>query len=258
MPTTYSCRFPAVLAVLVLLAAALPARAAEVTVFAAASTTDALNAVAALFTARTGIAVRSSFAASSTLARQVEQGAPADLFLSADNKWMDYLADHGQLVAGSRRALLGNDLVLIAPAGSRLGRLTLSKGTDLAALLGNGRLAVGDPDHVPVGIYARQTLEAMGQWPALEPHLARAASVRAGLMLVERGEAPLGIVYGTDAAITAKVKVVGIFPAGLHRPIVYPVALVAGHDTSPSRAFLAFLSSDAARAVFARYGFTRP
>ena len=258
MSTKSPFRVLAVLALLVPLVAVLPARAAELTVFAAASTSDALNAAAARFTAKTGVAVRFSFAASSTLARQVEQGAPADIFLSADQQWMDYLADRGLLVAGTRHPLLGNDLVLVAPADGTSAPLALTGDTNLAALLGDGRLAVGDPDHVPVGIYARQTLEAMGQWAALEPRLARAASVRAGLMLVERGEAPLGIVYGTDAAISPKVKVVGVFPAGLHQPIVYPVALVAGHDATAARAFLDFLSSGAAREVFARYGFTRP
>ncbi len=231
------------------------ARADEVTVFAAASTTNALTEIGRMFTAKTGNAVRSSFASSSTLAKQVEQGAPANVFVSADIKWMDYLAQRKLLAAGTRADLLGNSLVLIAPLASKLDHVALAKDTDLAALLGGGRLAVGDPDHVPVGIYAKQALQAMGQWPALEPRLARAESVRAGLALVERGEVPLGIVYSTDAAISKNVKVVGTFPEALHDRITYPVALVAGNATPAARAFLAFLSSPESKAVFARYGF---
>ena len=231
------------------------ARADEVTVFAAASTTNALTEIGRMFTAKTGNPVRSSFASSSTLAKQVEQGAPANVFVSADTKWMDYLAAHKLVAAGTRADLLGNGLVLIAPLASKLDHVALAKDTDLAALLGGGRLAVGDPDHVPVGIYAKQALQAMGQWKALEPRLARAESVRAGLALVERGEVPLGIVYSTDAAISKQVKVIGTFPDALHDRITYPVALVAGNATPTARAFLAYLSSPDAKAVFARYGF---
>ncbi len=249
-------RLPAFILALVLALGLGPAaRADEVTVFAAASTTNALTEIGRMFTAKTGNPVRSSFASSSVLAKQVEQGAPANVFVSADTKWVDYLDSRKLLAPGSRQDLLGNDLVLIAPLDSKLSHLALAKDTDLAALLDGGRLAVGDPDHVPVGIYAKQALQAMGQWPALEPRLARAESVRAGLALVERGEAPLGIVYGTDAAISTKVKVVGVFPADLHDRIVYPVALVAGNDTPAAKAFLAYLSSPEAKAVFVKYGF---
>jgi molybdate transport system substrate-binding protein len=228
------------------------ARAADVLVFAAASTTDALNEVAEMFAAKGMGHVRSSYAASSTLAKQIERGAPADIFLSADLQWMDYLQDRKLIVAGSRANLFGNTLVLIAPAGARTAEIKLD---DLARLLGDGRLATGDPDHVPVGLYARQALEKLGQWQAVEPRLARAGSVRAAMALVERGEAPFGIVYATDAAASGKVKVVAAFPAALHDPIVYPVALVAGHETPAAKDFLAFLASAEAKGVFVRHGF---
>jgi molybdate transport system substrate-binding protein len=169
---------------------------------------------------------------------------------------MDYLDQKKMIVAGSRTDLLGNSLVLIAPATSKLAPMPLTAKTDIAKLLGQGRLATGDPSHVPVGIYAKQTLTAMGQWKAIDPRLARAESVRAGLALVERAEVPLGIVYSTDAAITKKVKVIGTFPATLHKAIVYPAGLVAGNVTPAAKAFLAYLKTKPAEAVFAKYGFT--
>ena len=232
-----------------------PARAETVTVFAAASTANAITEIGDLFKARTGDAVRASFASSSTLAKQIEQGAPAQLFMSADLYWMEYLAGKKLLTPDSRANLLGNTLVLIAPLDGKTAPLAITRETDLVRLLGDGRLATGDPDHVPVGLYARQALERMGQWAAIAPRLARGESVRAALALVERGETPLGIVYSTDAALSAKVKVVGGFPDNLHDTIIYPVALVAGNETPSARAFLDFLKSDAAKAVFSRYGF---
>lgn len=231
------------------------AQAEQVTVFAAASTTNALNEIGELFKAKTGHSIRPSYASSSTLAKQIEQGAPAQLFLSADLLWVDYLAERKLINPATRINLLGNTLVLVAPADTATGRMELSKGTDIIKLLGDGRLATGDPDHVPVGIYARQALEAMGQWKAIEPRLARAESVRAALALVERGEVPLGIVYATDAAVAKKVKVLGRFPESLHGTIVYPVALIAGHETPGARALLEFLQSGGAKGVFAQYGF---
>ena len=231
------------------------ARAEDVTVFAAASTTNAINEIGDLFTARTGNAIKPSYASSSTLAKQVEQGAPANVFISADLKWVDYLAERKLIDPATRTNLLGNTLVLVAPADSKAGMIVIDKTTDLAKLLGDGRLSTGDPDHVPVGIYARQALENMGQWAQIQPRLARAESVRAALALVERGEAPLGIVYSTDAAVAPKVKVVGTFPESLHDTIVYPVALVAGHETPAARAFLEFLKSNEAKGIFAKYGF---
>ncbi len=228
----------------------------DLVVFAAASTTNALTEIGHLFTAKTHVTVRPAFAASSTLAKQIALGAPAGLFVSADIKWMDYLDQKKMIVPGSRIDLLGNSLVLIAPSSSKLAPMTITKTTDLVKLLGHGRLATGDPSHVPVGIYAKQALKAMNQWQAIEPRLARAESVRSGLALVERGEVPLGIVYATDAAITRRVKVIGTFPDTMHKPIVYPAGLVTGNATPAAKQFLAFLKTRAARAVFAKYGFT--
>lgn len=233
----------------------LPARAEDVTVFAAASLTNALNEIAESFTARTGDKVLPSYAASSALAKQVEQGAPAQVFASADTLWVDYLDKHGLLVPGSRVDLLGNTLVLVAPSDSKLDHLDLGPKTDIAALAGDGRIATGNPDSVPVGLYFKQAMERSGQWAAVEPKVARADSVRAALALVERGEVPFGVVYGTDAAVSKKVKVVGVFPATMHDPIVYPFALIAGHDTPAARAFLETLKGEAAKAVFTRFGF---
>lgn len=243
-------RLTGLLAVALALALATAARAEDVMVFAAASTTNALDEVAGAFTATTGHRVIASYAASSVLAKQIERGAPAAVFLSADRKWMDYLAE--RRLVSSRADLLGNTLVLIAPADSRLDRVDPNS---LAGRLGDGRLATGDPDHVPVGLYAKQALETLGQWAAVEPRLARVESVRAALALVERGEVPLGIVYATDAAVSSRVKVVATFPGTAHEPIVYPVALVAGKDGPAARAFLDHLRSGAAKSVFARYGF---
>lgn len=231
------------------------ARAEAVMVFATASTTTAITAIADVFAARTADTVTASFAASSTLARQIEQGAPAQVFLSADTRWMDYLAARDLIVPATRAELLGNELVLIAPADSGLSDIRLEKGVPLAQLLGDGRLATGDPDHVPVGLYARQALESLGVWAEVEPKLARAQSVRAALTFVERGEAPLGIVYATDARISRAVKIVGTFSPASHEPIVYPVAVVAGGDTPAARRFVDFLKGEEAKAIFAGYGF---
>lgn len=233
-----------------------PVAAGEVTVFAAASTTNIMDEVGALFSARGLGTVKPSHAASSTLAKQIEQGAPAQVFLSADLKWMDYLAERGLINPKSRRNLLGNSLVLIAPAEAATPPVTIGKDFPLAALVGDGRLATGDPDHVPVGLYAKQALENLGVWAAVGPKLARTDSPRSALALVERGEAPFGIVYATDAAISGKVRVVGAFPAAGHDPIVYPVALVAGKETPTARAFLDFLKGPEAKAVFVKHGFT--
>lgn len=233
----------------------IPAQAADVTVFAAASTTNALNEIGELFKAKTGTGMRASYASSSTLAKQVEQGAPADVFLSADLQWVDYLDGKKLIIHDSRINLLGNVLVLIAPSDSKLTPVKVEKTTNLLPLLGDGRLSTGDPDHVPVGIYARQAFQAMGQWTAIQTRLARAESVRAALALVERGEAPLGVVYATDAAVSKKVKVLGTFDESLHDQVIYPAALISGHDTPEAKAFLAYLGSAEAKGVFAKYGF---
>ncbi|WP_340119753.1 molybdate ABC transporter substrate-binding protein [Pelagibius sp. 7325] len=256
-------------AVLILLAATLcagvltgagTARAAEsdppVTLFAAASTTEAVNEIAEAYAAATGGSIRPVVASSSTLARQIAQGAPADLFLSANVTWMDHLDGRQAIVPETRVALLSNRLVLVAPADSPL-RLRLSPDLDLGALLGDGRLAVGDPAHVPAGIYARHALEALGLWAQVEDKLAQSANVRAALALVDRGEAAAGIVYETDAAIAPRVKIVDVFPSEVTPAITYPLAIVAGHDSPAVRRVYDFLTGDAAAAIFRKYGFTR-
>jgi molybdate transport system substrate-binding protein len=235
--------------------AAAEARAEELTVFAAASLTDAMRDIAPLWQRAGHGLLRLSFASSSTLARQIEQGAPANLFASADERWMDDLAQHDLIAADTRRDLLGNDLVLVVPA-DRSKQVAIAPGFDLAALLGpSGRLAVGDPAHVPAGSYAKQALQRLGVWPSVAGRLAPAEDVRAALLLVQRGEAPAGIVYATDAAAASGLAVAGVFPADSHDPIVYPFAVIRAGDTPEARALLEFLQGDAAREVFAKRGF---
>jgi molybdate transport system substrate-binding protein len=247
------------LAVLALLWAAPGIAADKITVFAAASLTDALNTIDGAYRDRTGVPVVTSFAASSTLARQIEAGAPAQIFMSADTKWMDYLAKKDLIDPASRTDVLGNRLALIAPAGDAVGPLAIDSRFDWGRLLGpGGRLAVGDPDHVPAGLYAKDALGHLGAWPLLEPRLARAEDVRGALALVERGEAPLGIVYVTDARVSAKVKIVGVFPEWSHAPIVYPFAIVKGMQSPAVNAYFHYLLGPQARAVYAHYGFTTP
>lgn len=240
---------------LLLLLAPLQARAEALTVFAAASLTDAMKEIAGLWMQAGHEAPRLSFGASSTLATQIEQGAPVNLFASADEKWMDDLARHDLIAAGTRKDLLGNDLVLVVPADHPV-HIDIGPGFDLGALLGpDGRLATGDPAHVPVGIYAEQALRKLGLWEKVGPRIAAAADVRSALLLVERGEAPAGIVYGTDAAVSKSVTVAGIFPETSHDPVTYPFAIPKAGDTQDARAFLAFLSSQAARDIWVRRGF---
>lgn len=232
------------------------ARAADVpvVVFGAASLTDALGEIAGLWQAQGHPAPRLSFASSSTLARQIEGGAPADVFFSADQDWMDYLATRSLIAPPTRADLLGNSLVLVGPKGSAPVRI--QSGMDLAGLSAGLPIATGDPDHVPVGRYAQQALEKLGLWDWAQGHLARADSVRAALALVERGESRLGIVYATDAAVSKGVGVLGTFPAGSHAAITYPVAVVADHARPEVLAFRAFLAGPQAAEVFRRYGFT--
>ncbi len=251
---------------LVLAAAALPllgirpaAAQQPVTVFAAASLTDALREIARDWQAQGHPAPRLSFAASSALARQIEQGAPADLFLSADEPWMDYLQQRNLILPSSRVSALGNALVLVAPA-DQARPVVLEWGTDLLALLGpRGRLATGDPAHVPVGRYAQAALQWMGQWEAVAPRLARAENVRAALLLVERGEVPYGIVYATDAAASRGVTVVGRFPPASHPAVTYPFALTRRGEANPeARALLGHLTAPATRPAWQRHGFSLP
>lgn len=223
-------------------------------VFAAASLTNVLQELGPAFEKESGRAVKFSFAASSTLARQIEAGAKADVFFAADTEWMDYLQARDLIDPATRVNLLGNRLVLIAPANSAL-QLKIAPGFALADALGKrGRLSTGDPDSVPVGRYARSALTSLGVWSQVADRLVRADNVRTALLFVERGEVPLGIVYATDAAIDPGVRVVDTFPASSHPPIVYPIALTKGADADAAR-FIAFLRGPAARAVFERYGF---
>jgi molybdate transport system substrate-binding protein len=228
--------------------------AETVTLFAAASTTNAVTEIGDLFAARKMGKVVHSFASSSTLAKQIENGAPVNVFVSADKKWMDYLDERKLIIPSSRVDLLGNRIVLIAPADSRA-TIEIRPHFDLAGLLGDGHLAMGDPSHVPAGIYGKEALEKMGVWYQVKAKVARAKDVRAALALVERGETPLGVVYSTDAAITKKVRVVAEFPRNSHPPIVYPAAIVAGNETAAAKRLLDFLKGPAAKAVFEKYGF---
>lgn len=242
-------------AALLILFSAGAARAEQpVTLFAAASTTNAVEAIARAYEESGQGKLRPVFASSSTLARQIAQGAPADLFLSANNAWIDYLSERGALEAGTRTEIMGNVLVLIAPDNRPL-TLTIEPGFPLAAALGNRRLVLGDPAHVPAGIYAKAALENLGVWPEVSTKIAYAGNVRAALALVDRGEAGAGIVYATDASISRRVRIVGSFPAKSHPPIVYTLALVAGRRNPQVTALYDFLRGPEARAIFRAQGF---
>jgi len=230
--------------------------AEKVTVFAAASLTNALQEIASQYKKKTNVEVVSSFASSSTLARQIEQGAPADLFISADQQWMDDAVAKKSIEDATRVTLLGNELVLVAPRGDSAKPVTLNQQTDWKSLLKGERLAVGDPDHVPAGIYAQEALQKLGAWEQVSPSLARANNVRAALALVERSETPYGIVYGSDAAASDKVQVVGTFPAASHKPVEYPMAVVKAHNNAVVKAFYDYLKGPEAAAVFKQYGFS--
>lgn len=232
------------------------AHAQEVTVMAASSLTDAMKELGQAWAAKGNPAPRFAFGASSALARQIEQGAPADIFASADEPWADYLQQRDLLVSDTRTSPLGNALVLIAPA-DQPGTVAIAPGVDLSARLGpDGRIATGDPASVPVGKYAQAALTALGLWDTLAPRIARAENVRAALLLVERGEAPLGIVYATDAAASKGVRIVGTFPEDTHPPVSYPFALTKRGDTPQARALLAFLTGPDAAPVYRRLGFS--
>jgi molybdate transport system substrate-binding protein len=231
------------------------AGAAEITVFAAASLKESLDAVAADYSRQTGARITVSYAASSALARQIENGAPADLFLSADLAWMDYLAKRKLIDPATRRNLLGNQLVLIAPATFR-GTLKVEPNFALAAQLGSEKLAMANPDAVPAGKYGRAALQALGVWAGVEHQVVRAANVRAALLLVARGEAPFGIVYRTDALAEPKVRIVDTFPAASHAPIIYPVALTVGAKKPAAQQFTDYLRGAGAAPVWKKFGFT--
>jgi molybdate transport system substrate-binding protein len=240
-----------------LVLSALPAtaaHAADLTVFAAASLKEALDSQVARFASDTGIHASVAYAASSALARQIAAGAPADVFISADGDWIEYLEAQKLLRPGTRVSLLRNRLVLIAPVASRIA-LRIAPSFPLAAALAGGRLAMANPDAVPAGRYGRDALRSLGVWTSVEQHTARTENVRVALLLVSRGEAPLGIVYATDALADAGVRVVDIFPEDTHAPIVYPVAIVASSHSHYAQGFLDSLVSPAARTIWTQHGF---
>ena len=225
------------------------------TVFAAASLKNALDEVNAAYSAKSPGKIVVSYAASPALMKQIEQGAPADVFISADLDWMDYGAQKKLIKNDTRVNLLGNRLVLVAPKDSKIGDVTIGPGFDLATFAGDRRIAIGDVRAVPAGKYAKAALETLGAWSAAAPKLAMAENVRTALALVGRGEAPLGIVYETDARVEPNVKIVGVFPADSHPPIAYPFALTATAKPAAAQ-YLSFLRSQAAKAIFEKYGFS--
>ena len=234
---------------------AVPAAAADVTVFAAASLKNALDEINAAWKAEAGKEATISYAASSALAKQIEEGAPADVFVSADVPWMDYLAERVLVKKDTIVQLLGNRLVLVAPADSDA-HVEIGKDFDLLAALGDGRLAMGQVDSVPAGKYGKEALTSLGVWDKVEGHIAQAENVRAALALVATGEAPFGIVYETDANSEKAVKIVGAFPEDSHAPIVYPAAITAEAKSAEATAFMEFLRTEAAAKLFEKQGFT--
>jgi molybdate transport system substrate-binding protein len=249
-------RFRNGLIAILLLAAGVAQAADAVTVFAAASLKNVVDNAGKAFTAQSGIEVHSSYAASSALARQIESGAPADLFASADLEWMDYLAKKHLIRQDTRVNLLGNRLVLIAPADAKESTVAFTPEAIAAALGPDGRLATGEVNSVPIGKYAKVAFEKLGLWAGIQPRLAQSDNVRAALALVSRGEAPLGVVYESDAKSDPKVKVVGVFPTDSHPPVVYPFAVTADAKGDGARRFLDYLSSAAAKPFFEAQGFS--
>src|ERR1700709_337087 len=233
-----------------------PAQAQDktLTVLAAASMKNALDDIDAAYTAKTGVKIVASYAASSALAKQIEQGAPADVFVSADTDWMDYAIQKKTINEPTRVNLLGNSIVLIAPKDSKIDNVTIGQGFDLSKLAGDGKIATGDVRAVPVGKYAKAALEKLGSWSAVENKFAMTDNVRAALTLVGRGEATLGIVYETDAKVEPNVKIVAHFPEDSHPAIIYPVALTAGAKPDAMK-YIAFMRSNLAKTIFETYGF---
>ena len=231
------------------------AQGGDVVVFAAASLKNALDAVNAQWRKETGRKATISYAASSALAKQIEQGAPAHMFISADLAWMDYLAGKNMIKADSRANLLGNRIVLVAPKDTAQ-KVDIKPGFDLAKVLGGGRLAMANVDAVPAGKYGKAALEKLGVWASVSNKVAQAENVRAALLLVSRKEAPAGIVYQTDAAAEPNVSIIGTFPENTHEPIIYPIALTAGPTHPDAAALLAYVRSAKAKPLFEAQGFT--
>jgi molybdate transport system substrate-binding protein len=254
---TFRSRQPvfAALTALTFFSAPLTAAADEVTVFAAASLTNALDRVAEAWTAETGHTAVMSYAGSSALANQIQEGAPADIFISASVDWMDAIAASGDLREGTRRDILGNTLVLIAH-GRDVPPVNIDERLDLVGMLGDERLAMALVDAVPAGIYGRAALTSLGLWDSVEPLVAQSDNVRAALAFVAQNEAPLGIVYATDAAVEDNVTIIGTFPAGSHDPITYPAGITAQSESPVAQEFLDYLTSDTARTIWQEFGFS--
>lgn len=243
-------------AVLGLILAAQPigAQARDLTIFAAASMKTALDAINEAYTREAGDKIIVSYAASSALAKQLEAGAPADVFISADQDWMNYVGERDLIDPATRRDILANRIVLIAPSDSRIPEMVIEKGFPLADLLGDGRIAMGNVESVPAGKYGKAALERLGSWDGVSARVAQTDNVRAALLLVSRGEAPLGIVYQTDAVVDKGVKVIGMFPEDSHEPIIYPIAAIKGSGADSAR-YLEFLKSVKPRQIFESQGF---
>jgi molybdate transport system substrate-binding protein len=255
--TSHSSAFRIAVALVVTLMSAIgtEANAQDVTVFAAVSLTNALTDIAKIYNLKNPVKIRLSFNATSTLAKQIEAGAPADIFISADEQWMDYLETRNLIDKSTRSSAFGNSLALVTKADDAR-QLKIVPNLPLAAYLNGGRLAIGDPDHTAVGIYAKQALLNLGVWDSVASSLARAASVRAGLTMVERGEVSMGIAFTTEAKLSDKVRILDIFPAKTHEAIVYPVALVSSStNADQGKAFIAFLSGSETRRILDGYGF---
>jgi molybdate transport system substrate-binding protein len=231
------------------------AYAETITVFAATTTVNAVNEISRIYTEKTGVEIRSSFASSGTLAKQIQNSAPAEIFISANEKWMKWLADENLIASGTYSPLLSNRLALIAPLASEA-RPTELKNAEAAMILQNAsKVAIGDPSHSPAGIYAENTIRSLGIWDKIEKNLVRMQTVRIVLAAVEQNAVPLGIVYSSDAAQSQKVKILGIFDESLHNAIRYPIGIVAGKNTPAVKAFYDFLKSDEASQIFRNHGF---
>ena len=252
--------FVSILAALTLGAASPPPpSSATIDVFAAASLKEAVDDAGAAYQAKTGVKVRATYASSAALAKQIDQGAPADLFISADTEWMDWSVKRNLMDVGTRRTVASNTLVLIAPLDSKIKPFTITRGAPLLKLADGGRIAVGEVASVPAGIYAKSAFTNLGIWDQVKDHLAQGENVRAALAFVARGEAPLGVVYATDAEAEPKVKVIAVFPESSHPPIIYPAAVVrASKQGAASGAFLSFLAGRDGQAILRRRGFGPP
>lgn len=237
-----------------LLAAGTPVHGKDVTLYGAVSTTNAMEEIANLYKAKGFGEVTLAMGATSTQARQVERGAPADLYFSADEGWMDYLQERGRIMPETRTQIVRNSLAIITQT-DRDFAVDIGSGFDLAAALDGGRLAVGDPDHTAVGIYFKEAMKNLDSWEGIEPRLARTNSVRAGTAMVERGEVPAGVVFGTEVAISDKIRLVDTFPEAMHTPITYPIAIVEGGDVEAGTKFLAFLKTDEVKAIWEKWQF---